>query len=218
VPQQDFRLTRNILDAIRFFEETAPERVQEIQAKLADYQNRLQQLGLKNEVFRETSKHNFVNAFLGALYLIVCFPVYLYGLINNYIPYIIPSKVARLITRDEVYIAPIMMTTGIFSFTICYALQVMWFHQVVTNSGWLTLAYAASLPPSGFIVLHYWNYFVSFYSIWNFSFLFKSRKNQISALLRARVGIMQALDKARKEYTAYIQSNRQGSLQGKQII
>jgi glycerol-3-phosphate O-acyltransferase/dihydroxyacetone phosphate acyltransferase len=155
---------------------------------------------------------------LSTLYLIVCFPLYLYGLVNNYIPYIIPSKVARLITRDEVYIAPIMMTTGIFSFTICYNLQIMLFHQVIANSGWLTLAYAVSLPVSGFFVLHYWNYFVSFYSMWNFSFLFKSRKSQIAALLRARVGIMQALDKARKEYTAYMQYNRQGSLQGKRGV
>jgi 1-acyl-sn-glycerol-3-phosphate acyltransferase len=204
-PVQEFRLTRNILEAIRFFQENSPERVQELRARLIDYQNCLQQLGLKEEVFEKKNHRNgYVKTLLSILYSVICFPVYVFGLLNNYIPYILPSKIARLITKDQVYIAPIMMTTGIFSFSICYALQILFFSRVVTDSGWLTLAYAVSLPVSGFFVLHYWNYLISFYNTWNFSLLFKSRKEQIAALLRTRSGIMQALDKARKEYSFFI--------------
>jgi 1-acyl-sn-glycerol-3-phosphate acyltransferase len=204
-PEQEFRLTRNILEAIRFFEENAPDKVQELQAKLADYKTRLQQLGLKDEVFRNKRiKQGFYNSLVKALYMIICFPVYLFGLLNNYVPYIIPSRVARLITRDEVYIAPIMMTTGIFSFSICYTLQIMLFHQLIANSGWLTLAYAVSLPVSGFFVLHYWNCLITYYKYWTLASLFRSRKSQIAMLLRKRAAILEDLDNAFEEYKPFI--------------
>ena len=142
------------------------------------------------------------------LYLLAGFPVYLYGLINNYIPYIIPSKVARLITKDEVYMAPIMMTTGIFSFSICYILQVLFFHQLTGNIIWLTLLYGLSLPLSGFLVLHYWNHLTGFYNNWMLFLLFYRRKPLIARLIARRESIIESLEMARKEYTSvYLQQN-----------
>lgn len=200
-PEHEFKLTKDILEAIRFFEEKAPDRVRAIEAKLTDYQIDLQHLGLQEENFqRKTSRYGFLNSLLSGIYLLLGFPVYGYGLINNYIPYIIPSKVARLITKDEVYIAPIMMTAGIFSFSFCYILQIISFHQFISNSGWLTAAYVVSLPVSGFFVLYYWNYLLLCYKNWTFVSLFRSRKSQVAALVRKRVSIIKDLDNARREY------------------
>jgi 1-acyl-sn-glycerol-3-phosphate acyltransferase len=208
-PEQEFRLTRNILEAIRFFEEHTPDRLQTLQTRLADYEMCLQQLGLKDAVFQNKGmKQGVSSSLLKALYMIICFPVYVYGLINNYIPYIIPSKVAHLVTRDEVYIAPIMMTTGIFSFSISYAVQLLLFDQFIDKSAWLTAAYAVSLPVSGFYVLHYWNYLIAFYSNWTFASLFRSRKSQIATLIRKRVAILIDLDKAFKEYSHFIYAQK----------
>jgi hypothetical protein len=204
-PEQEFRLTRAILEAIRFFEEYAPDKVQNLQTKLDNYQGSLQQLGLSDEVFRKKiNKRGFFNSLVSTFYIISLFPAYMYGLANNYIPYIIPSKVARLLTRDEVYMAPIMMTAGIFSFSICYALQILLFHHVIADSGWLTLMYAISLPASGFFVLHYWNYLTAFYRYWSFASLFGSRKSQVAMLMRKRTSILNDLDDARREYNSFI--------------
>jgi 1-acyl-sn-glycerol-3-phosphate acyltransferase len=208
-PEQEFLLTKNILESIRFFEEKAPARVQEIQAKLVDYQTNLRQLQLEEEVFhKKKNRAGFHNSFLSILYILLCFPLYLYGLINNYIPYIIPSKVASLISRDEVYRAPIMMTTGIFSFCLCYSLQILGFHHVTSSAGWLTVAYAGSLPISGFFVLHYWNYLVAFYQNWTFASIVRSRKSQVASLIRKRLIILRELENARKEYSIHLQTHK----------
>ncbi|MDO1446048.1 lysophospholipid acyltransferase family protein [Rhodocytophaga aerolata] len=208
-PEQEFLLTKNILEAIRFFEEKAPARVQQIQANLADYQNSLRQLRLEEEVFhKKDNRKGFYTIFISILYILLGFPLYLYGLINNYIPYIIPSKVASLIIRDKVYRAPLMMTIGIFSFSLCYSLQVHLFHQLISPSGWYTAAYAGSLPISGFFVLHYWNYLVSFYQNWTFASIVRSRKSQVAAIIRKRLIILRELENARKEYNTYLQMHK----------
>ncbi len=57
------------------------------------------------------------------LYFVTGFPLYIAGLIFNYTPYSVPSKIANWISKDEEYRAPIMMTAGIVTFPIYYALM-----------------------------------------------------------------------------------------------
>ncbi|MCP4521188.1 MAG: hypothetical protein GY827_05800 [Cytophagales bacterium] len=87
--------------------------------------------------------------------LIISFPIYLFGLLNNYLAYKIPSLVTYSITKDEAFFAPITLIIGIFSFSILYPLQVYGFHQF-SNDWFYTGLYALSLPIIGLFTLTYW--------------------------------------------------------------
>jgi 1-acyl-sn-glycerol-3-phosphate acyltransferase len=199
----EFLLTKNIVDAIRYFERQQPEKLSDIRQQIADYTRNLKRLKLNDDVFdqEKKSRNSVLSIAASILYILIGFPVYLYGLITNYVPYIIPSKVARLITKDEVYMAPIMMTTGIFSFSICYILQIVYFNMLIGNNIWLTILYSLSLPLSGFLVLHYWNHLKEFYNNWMLFSLFYRRKAIIARLIAQREAVIKALENARKEYT-----------------
>ncbi|MES2732312.1 MAG: lysophospholipid acyltransferase family protein [Bacteroidota bacterium] len=197
----EFQLSQGIVEAIHHFETHQPEKLADLQRHLEDYWGKLQKLNLRDETVEASGKGKQLWSSLGALlYAVVGFPVYLYGLVNNYVPYIIPSKVARLITREEVYMAPIMMVTGIFSFSLFYALQTWAFHQFTGGLGWQTVLYVISLPLSGFLVLHYWNFVVASYHTWRFRALFQRKSDLIKSLTHKRQQIIQLLQEAKVDY------------------
>lgn len=204
---QEFQLTQGILEAVHYFEEHQPSQVAALQLQLEDYQRKLQRLGLTNEVIEKSEKPK--SAFRTGwplLYTVAAFPVYLYGLINNYLPYVLPSKIARLITKEEVYMAPIMMTIGIFSFAIFYAGQLFLFHRLTGSIAWSTFLYALSLPTSGFLVLHYWNHLVASYHSWRFRAIFQRKNSLLVSLVQQRHEIIRQLEEAT---TVYRQTQQQ---------
>jgi len=153
-------------------------------------------------------------------YLIIGFPVYLYGLLNNYLAYLLPGCIARIISREEVYMAPLMMTAGIFTFSGFYTLQVFFFHKLTNEHSWLTVCYALSLPPSGFLVLHYWHHLLTSYHEWQFRSIFQRKKALITSLKQKRKEIVRQLEAAKSDYLALhpvdrkVQSTSGGKLFG----
>jgi hypothetical protein len=207
--EDEFLLTQHIVEAIRYFEGHYTDRYSTIKQKIADYLLNLKRLRLHDSALTgEKQKNNLFSVLNSLVYIIVCFPLYVYGLINNYIPYIIPSKVARLITKDEVYMAPIMMTTGIFSFSIFYAIFITAFHQFTGQIWWFTVLYALSLPVSGFLVMHYWNHLINFYNKWMLFSLFYRRKEIVASLVHKRASIIKLLEEARKEYENFYRQKK----------
>lgn len=202
--EQDYLLSKGIVEAVHFFREQDPPRIKKFQEKIQTYLRNLDWLHLSDEVFSKQGKNKGLlgSSILTALYFLLGFPLFLYGLINNYIPYIIPSRVANYViklSKVEEYRAPIQMVTGIFSFAFFYFLQVFlvgWFF----NSFWIGLAYFLSLPISGFFALFYANYLRDTKDKWRLLALFYKRQDLISNLLQQRKEIIQELELAKKEY------------------
>jgi 1-acyl-sn-glycerol-3-phosphate acyltransferase len=210
--EQDYFITKGIVDAIQHFEETDPARVQDFKPKITAYLRNLNRLDLGDEVFSKDKrdKHIFWDSFSTALYFIAGFPVFLYGVINNHIPYIIPSKVAAQIvkfTKADEYTAPVMMITGIFSFGVCYSLQ-LWVFQWYFGNAWLTLAYFISLPITGFFALFYAYRRDHVIDRWQLFTLFYKRAPLIGYLVQQRTEIIEALEQAKKDYLAHYEGNQ----------
>jgi glycerol-3-phosphate O-acyltransferase / dihydroxyacetone phosphate acyltransferase len=131
--------------------------------------------------------------------LTLTMPLYLYGLINNYIAYIIPSRVANALTEVKEFRAPIMMSVGIFSFPVLYALQaaLLWHLWPDTR---LLLPYLFSLPISGFFALRYWNILLRVREDWLLLRLFLSKSPIAESLKRQRQDLIDELEQARREY------------------
>ncbi|MBC5776004.1 1-acyl-sn-glycerol-3-phosphate acyltransferase [Pontibacter sp. KCTC 32443] len=198
--EQDFILTKGIIRSISHFSQTEPERVATIKQELNSYTKQLQRLGLQDPVLSKERQDVLTQSIIGLLYLVIGFPLYLYGLIHNYIPYIIPSKVARAVTKEQEWFAPIMLTTGIFTFPIFYGLEVWAAAKWVSIDGVKLILYFLSLPLSGFFTLHYWNTLQSTQSHWLLLRLFYSRQHLVTKLRQQRQHIISLLEKAQQDY------------------
>ncbi|MEJ8758623.1 lysophospholipid acyltransferase family protein [Pontibacter sp. H259] len=198
--EQDFILTKGIVKSISHFSQTDPERVATIKQELNNYTNQLKRLHLQDPVLTKESRDVMTQSFIGLLYLLVGFPVYLYGLVHNYLPYIIPSKIARTVTKEQEWFAPIMLTTGIFTFPIFYALEVWLANNWFEVNGLELILYFLSLPLSGFFTLHYWNKLQHTQSHWLLLRLFYSRQHIVDKLRQQRQHIISLLEKAQQDY------------------
>ncbi|SIR47662.1 lysophospholipid acyltransferase family protein [Pontibacter lucknowensis] len=196
---RDFLLTRAIVKGLAHFMETQPERVERFRNKMRSYTQQLQELDLQHLPTMEENNVLLRQSLARTLLLTLTMPLYLYGLINNYLAYIIPSKVADALTEEQEFRAPIMLSVGIFSFPVLYALQgaILW--HFWPNAVYLLL-YLISLPLSGFFALRYWNTLLRVREHWLLLRLFLSKSPVAESLKRLRQELIDELEGARKEF------------------
>lgn len=196
--KNEFDLIKQIITAVRYFEHHRPDLFRSLQIKMANYLNALKKLRISDETLARTQRLylHLVRAFIP---LIAGLPIYIFGLIINYIPYILPSKLARLISSDITYRAPLMMTIGMITFPLFYGLHLWGFQQIFQQAG-LTLTYAVTLPLSGFFVLWYWNYAIRLSHVWQAWRLFRHKPSLMQTLTNQRNQIFSELEEAKRLY------------------
>ncbi|QHJ07994.1 lysophospholipid acyltransferase family protein [Hymenobacter busanensis] len=199
-PYDNFRLTRLLLRGLAWLEHHAPNHLTALRQHLHAYETTLRQHRLSDEALRRgTPQQRAWRGVTTALKLVVGFPVHVYGVVNNYLPYIIPSMVARRLTKDVEFIAPIMLVTGMLTFGILYPLQT-WLAYRLTHSGWLAGLYLLSLPLTGFFALNYWNRLADRQERLRLYRLFRRQPDTVETLFRQRATVLRLLDEARQEY------------------
>lgn len=199
--EDNFRVSQGLGNALLYFQEQAPDRVADLENRMDTYFHNLDQLRLNDGLFKDAqAKRRFWwESVFELLYLVIGFPIYIFGLLNNYIPYIIPSKVAYKITQYEGYIAPIMLFVGIFTFTIFYTTQTILLHSFV-GIWWLTLTYLVLLPITGFFTLSYWQTFLANRKRWTLLAKFRKKADLMQEVTTQRQEILEILDQAQGEY------------------
>ena len=199
---EEFRLTREMAKAIHYFKVSDPEIYHRIKENVDRYIDILNRIDLKgNQVFDFYGSFKKLMYSLGGLvYAIGGLPIYLFGLLQNYIPYKVPYWIAKSITREIEYHAPIMMTIGIVIFPFFYFLYGLLIYQVLTQDPILVALYIVLLPLTGFYVLHYFNFIKVLGDFFKFNPLFRSADQLISELKMLRENITFDLDEARLTY------------------
>src|SRR5690606_18345809 len=108
--------------------------------------------------------------------------------------------VARALTKDIEFHAPIMMTVGMFTFPLFYTFLGWAAHEWLDLSGWKLAAYLVALPLTGFFTLHYWHRIQFARRQWIFFSLFYRRSTVLQHLVEQRTQLMNALEQARQEF------------------
>jgi 1-acyl-sn-glycerol-3-phosphate acyltransferase len=195
----DVDLTRTIVRAVNYFQDHNPKLVREIQEKLTDYFNTIKEFKVSDYLIEKSEKIQIGKLLGYILYLISGFPIYLAGLIFNYLPFIIPSKIAQWISSDEEYRAPIMMTAGIFTFPIYYTLM-YWLGWSIWPSAYLMAGLTLVMPLSGFFVLQYYKRLKNFRSTYAYYRIFRRKKNIVNWFTQQRQEIINILEDARQQF------------------
>ncbi|MDQ4141072.1 MAG: hypothetical protein M3142_11175, partial [Bacteroidota bacterium] len=205
-PEQDFQVTQRIVASLEYFKTHDPERVKAIQQKLNTYLQQIKKLNLKDTVFYSPAgKRRFGKwLFASVLFLLIGLPVYFFGLITNYLPYIIPAKIADALTEEAEFISPILLTTGIFTFPIFYSIELylVWYF---THSWLITLLFFICMPITGFFVLHYYKQFQNLRANLRLQVLFFNERTLINTLMQQREELIAELELARKQYLQKMQ-------------
>jgi glycerol-3-phosphate O-acyltransferase/dihydroxyacetone phosphate acyltransferase len=126
--------------------------------------------------------------------------VWLYGVLNNYLPYMLPSAVARRATKDVEFVAPIMLVVGMLTFPLAYALQMAAVQHYLAHDWRLTALYGLSLPLTGFYALGYWNGLSARLHRLRVARLFRRAPAVGQALLAQRAALVAELLEAREAY------------------
>lgn len=198
IKKHEFGLIKQLINAVRYFEKHHPEQLKSLQIKMTNYLDSLKKLRLSDRVFTQTQRlyDHFGSTLLS---LLLGFPFYVIGLITNYIPYILPSKIARLISSDISYRAPIMMTVGILLFPIFYGFEAFIVHSLFQQH-WITVAFVACLPLLGYFVLWYWDRLTRLSHLWQALRLFRQKPSLMESLTSERAKIFKALEDAKRLY------------------
>ncbi|WP_035558719.1 lysophospholipid acyltransferase family protein [Hymenobacter sp. IS2118] len=194
----NFQFSQTLLQALAWFEQNAPSRLVALRQQLQTYLRDLRTHRLTDEALEGQRRGTIA----GLLNLALGLPVWLYGLLNNYLPYILPSAVARRATKEVEFVAPIMLTVGMFTFPLAYALQAAAVHHWLTHDWRLTALYVLSLPLTGFYALSYWQTLTARLARLRALRLFQRTPAVGAALLQQRATLAAQLEEARDAYLA----------------
>ena len=160
----DFLITKEMIDAVESYIKNNPTEVENYISMTSKYIRYLEKLKLDDRFI--ISKDNSLPKLLPekplkAFWFLFQFPIYLYGLINNFLPYSI--SVAELSTKniDEVEVGQYKFFIGLAVFSMFYIFQTSLFYYF-TNNFYYSLIYSLLLIPSGNFALGYHDKIISY--------------------------------------------------------
>ena len=199
--QEEFRLTQEISKAIQYFQAIFPVKFQKLKNKIEECDQLMSQLKTSSKISGfSLNLPPILRVVLNVLYIIVGFPIYIYGYLHNFLPFRIPRWAAQKITKEVEYHAPISMTIGIFLFPICYGAYAFTFSNYFFNHWLIIFLYIISLPLSGYYALHYYHLLKRSKEFLNDYLTSGSKKEMMEQLKSLKKEITQELDNASVEY------------------
>jgi glycerol-3-phosphate O-acyltransferase/dihydroxyacetone phosphate acyltransferase len=205
---RDFIITKNIVETVNYYKVIEPKRVESMKSRLAIYFENLTQLGLSDgDILNNQKNDSFVLSNLKALLtIIIGFPFYVYGLINNFLPFEIPGFLAGKITKSIEFRGAIGMVGGMFTFLLFHSVQIIIVWKLTHIQG-LTIAYAVSLPLSGLYTYWYYHSVLEIKNKWLLMMVFYKKSVFISNLITERENLISEFDKAKNEYAQTVTNN-----------
>ncbi len=203
----DFIMTKNIIEAVNHYLQYNPEHAEKIRIRILEYLNNINRLGLTDtDIVRNRKSSSFIRSNLKALLILVLgLPIYVYGLINNFLPFRIPGMVAKKVSKSIEFRGAISMVGGMFTFLIFYSTQIILMWQYV-HIQWVTIVYGLSLPLSGFFAYWYFHTVNKMRTKWVLMMLFYKKSVFISNLISEREQIIAEFDKIKDEYRLILMS------------
>ena len=200
---EQFRADKQMIRILDEKFKAHPEKLKLLSIKVKEYTESLHSLNLRNWIF-ERSGFTTKKLIYKRAGLIISFPLFLYGYINNILPFRIPVSKARKV-KDSQFVSSFRFAIALILFPIFYILQTI-LVAILTGPTWILWAYLISLIPMG--------YFALFWSIWykrwraglKYRRMKRNRHESILNLERKYKEIMTEMDSIIDDYLARIES------------
>lgn len=145
-----FKSKKSFITKLESYIESNPEQAAKLNMEMKEYAKLLQKNGLKSWLFRK-EEHD---TFLPVLLHVLSFPVHVYGVANNYLPYKIPVWFVENKIKDTQFHSSLKMGVSIFLFPVFWSIQTTIVASFTENYFWAF--YLISLPLSAKFSFEYW--------------------------------------------------------------
>ncbi len=196
----EFYLIQKIADCVEYYYEHDIDKVQSVRERIRHYNRKLNRLHLKDGMlkgkisFGPLLKGSLVDLLTSALGL----PLALYGMLNNFLPYLLTEFVARKFVDDRTKILSALLIGGSVAFAFFYALQIslVWWHAGSSLAG----LYFLSLPLAGFFALAYIRKVRSEQQRLGLTFFLFTNRQLLGRMRRERRELIAELNAIRDDY------------------
>lgn len=197
-PKRSLVLRKQLADALHHLRTAQPTLYEQTSARLMAFFDALRAdritPGFHTDAYRRKSFTLLSLAYMAELVLLA--PVLLFGLLTNYVPYILPSLVFKASRMEIEYKAPVQMIVGLIGFPLLYGLEVWAFHRFIDPRAWTIALFLIALPISGYATLWYWTELQRFARVLRFRSVVPAARKE--DMLRERDAILKAMLEARK--------------------
>ena len=196
----DFITTKILTDAVQWYKDNEPALIIEFREKLNKYIELLKQLDIRDEfldpVRQEKRKWGKTKTIL---FLIIGSPLFIWGIITNYIPYILPRVLVKITNKDQSEEASWKLIYGFFFFVFYYAASITLFWKLTQNL-FLTFLFISSLIPSGDFALYYSKNINKYKQHVKFLSIFYKKRSLIFEIIQRRIELLQFIEKSKNRY------------------
>lgn len=198
------KISQGIVNAVKHFQQNEPLLFDNIKFKIDRYFQKLEKTNLSDKsIGQKKRKENLLIYILkSVLMLAFGFPIWLFGMINSYIPYKLPRMIALSITDSEAFYGALLMSLGTIFFVIFYSLEVVLIGYIF-HSPLITLLYAISLPLTGFFTIFYSRFARKLYFNWQLVSKFYSKQQLVTEIMEERRNIISELESIREKFNSF---------------
>ncbi|MEN8120010.1 MAG: 1-acyl-sn-glycerol-3-phosphate acyltransferase [Bacteroidota bacterium] len=183
-----FIADKKLIDALDMELENKPESIKDLNLKVSEYISGIKQFDIRDWVLRENKGWPII--ILKSLMLLLLSPIFIFGAINNIIPYLLPSLITNKL-KDRQFTTSITFVFGMIFFPVFYLIQSILF-LVFIEPNWLTLVYLISLPITGLMAFSLHRYYIKLSAQW--VFLLNRKKEKLIKLTKLRKEITSIVD------------------------
>ena len=196
----DFIISKILTDAVQWYKDNEPALIIEFREKLNEYIDLLKQLDIRDEFLdpvrqekRGWGKTKTI------LFLVIGSPLFIWGIITNYIPYILPRVLVEITNKDQSEEASWKLIYGFIFFVFYYAVLITFIWKLTQNI-FLTILFISSLIPSGDFALYYSKNINKYKQHVKFLSIFYKKRSLIFEIIQRRIELLQFIEKSKNRY------------------
>lgn len=198
---EEIRISELVRERVNYFIKNDPSRVENMSLQLENHAELMKTLNLDGEIVDVVGGEKLKFAFKDYLYFIFGFPIFLFGFLNNYLPYKLPGILANKLNSRADFRGSILMASGAFIFLIFYIIQTVFVYQFTAEiSPFITLGYLVLLPITGLFAFHYSEKFKNLNQSIEYNRLKKNGDKKIQSLVELETTILKDMESAIKEF------------------
>lgn len=182
--QKDVALMKDIYQRLNEIRSSDLDKMEEIEELTNQISWQFEKLDVKSDFLnRKYRSMMFIRQSIqSGIGLLIGFPIFIFGLIHNIIPFKATDKLILKFVKDIEYYAPLAVLLGLILYPITYFSFLYFFGDLFELTFWMKVIYFFSMPLSGMFAYYYVQYFKHISFKWRFIFLMKTRKDVIHSL------------------------------------
>jgi 1-acyl-sn-glycerol-3-phosphate acyltransferase len=186
--EHDVEIMRSVFDQMNLIRISHPWKINEIKMLVESINWQIENLNIKADFLdrkyrSRMFKRQLVQSFF---FLIIGFPVFLYGLIHNFFQFKVTDLLVIRLIKEVEYTAPILVLLGLIFYPLVYVAFLMGFNCIFEPEYWMKWVYFCSMPLSGLGAYYYYQYYKHILLKRKFIFLMRKDKTGIETLKSER--------------------------------